>query len=155
LPYVRDFHLVADERDEVAIDAAAHDLAMIGLERIGGFFGAGVIDTWESLEGKLESTPQATQAEAAASNGGVILDVRNAAEWSEGHLPGALHIPLGELPGRLAEVPRESPVLVHCQGGGRSAIALSLLQAGGYGNARNLAPGFSGWIAAGLPVVRD
>lgn len=158
LPYDRDFYLVADERDEVAIDAAARDLAMIGLERIGGFFGTGVIDTWGALEGQLESTPQATLAEAAASNGaagGVILDVRNAAEWNEGHLPGALHIPLGELPGRLAEVTRESPVLVHCQGGGRSAIALSLLQARGYRNARNFAPGFSGWMAAGLPVVRD
>ena len=156
LPYDQAFYLVADERDEVAIDLAARDLTMIGLERIGGFFGPEVLDAWESREGGLEAAPQATLADTPAPNGaGTIIDVRNAAEWAEGHLPGARHIPLGELLDRIAEVPREGPVVLHCQGGGRSAIALSLLQARGFGNVRNLGPGFTGWRAAGLPVVRD
>jgi hydroxyacylglutathione hydrolase len=157
LPYDREFYLVADERDEAAIDAAARDLAMIGLERIGGFFGPEVLEAWAAREGRLETAAQATLDEVAEANGSgqVILDVRNAAEWTEGHLPGALHIPLGELPGRLAEVSRESPVVVHCQGGSRSAIAHSLLQAGGFRNVRNLGPGFAGWLSAGLPVARD
>jgi hydroxyacylglutathione hydrolase len=158
LPYDRDFYFVADDRDEAAIDLAARDLSMIGLERIGGFFGTGALASWEAREGRLETSPQATLAEAAGANGTggrAVLDVRNAAEWAEGHLPGALHVPLGVLLDHLDELPRDVPLVVHCQGGGRSAIALSLLQARGFRNARNLAPGFTGWAAAGLPVIRD
>ena len=156
LPYDRDFYLVADDRDELAIDLASRDLMMIGLERIGGFFGPDAFAAWETREGGLEAAPQATLADVPAANGaGTIIDVRNAVEWAEGHLPGARHIPLGELLDRLAEVPRKGPVVLHCQGGGRSAIALSLLQARGFTNVRNLGPGFTGWLAAGLPVVRE
>jgi hydroxyacylglutathione hydrolase len=158
LPYDREFYLMADERDDVAIDLAARDLTMIGLERVGGFFGPDVLAAWEAREGGLEATPQATLAELTGSNGSgaaLIVDVRNAAEWAEGHLPGARHIPLGELLDRIAEVPRDGPVVLHCQGGSRSGIALSLLQARGFGNVRNLGAGFTGWRTAGLPVVRD
>ena len=60
-----------------------------------------------------------------------MLDVRTAAEWSAGHLPGAVNIPLGELPSRVGELPRGRPLVVHCQAGGRAAIAASLLQRAG------------------------
>jgi len=158
LPYDRKFYLLADERDEVAIDLAARDLTMIGLERVGGFFGPDVLAAWDARDGGLEASPQATLAEVTGSKsdrGPAIIDVRNAAEWAEGHLPGARHIPLGELLDRIAEVPRDGPVVLHCQGGSRSAVALSLLQSRGFGNVRNLVPGFAGWQAAGLPVIRD
>jgi hydroxyacylglutathione hydrolase len=66
-----------------------------------------------------------------------------------------VNIPLGSLPGRLDEIPADRPVVLQCQGGGRSAIATSILQANGFSDAANLAGGFRAWKAAGLPVERD
>jgi hydroxyacylglutathione hydrolase len=157
VPYDREFYLIADERAAGGIDDAVRDLAMIGLERIAGFFGTDVAEAWEASEGSLESAPQigvAELAERSSVGGLVVIDVRNEAEWKEGHLPGARHIPLGYLPDRLDEVPHDVPVVLHCQTGSRSAIALSLLQACGWGNLINLPAGFAGWEKEGLPVQR-
>jgi hydroxyacylglutathione hydrolase len=81
-----------------------------------------------------------------------IIDVRNPDEWSKGHLPGARHIPLAALPDRLSELDRSTPIVLHCQGGGRSAIAASFLQSKGIANVSNLTGGYQGWLAAGHDV---
>jgi hydroxyacylglutathione hydrolase len=60
-----------------------------------------------------------------------ILDVRAADEWNDGHLPGAIHIPWHDLTTRMAELPRERDIWVHCAAGFRAAIAASLLQRAG------------------------
>ncbi|MGH7702506.1 MAG: MBL fold metallo-hydrolase [Gemmatimonadales bacterium] len=157
LPYDRDFYLIVDDNAPTAIDEAVRDLALIGLDRIGGFFGGEIIDTWAATEGALEVVPQITVAELAerSSVGGLtVVDVRNATEWEEGHLPGARHIPLGYVLDSLDQIPRDRPVVVHCQTGARSAIAVGLLQARGWRNAINFGAGFAGWQADGLPVER-
>lgn len=51
-----------------------------------------------------------------------VIDVRGHAEWEAGHLPDVENIPVGYLPERFDEVPRDQPVVVHCRSGGRSAI---------------------------------
>jgi hydroxyacylglutathione hydrolase len=84
-----------------------------------------------------------------------IVDVRAPDEWAAGHLPGALHIPLAALPDRLAEIDAGTPVVLHCKGGGRSAIAASFLAAHGYGDVANLTGGFDAWAAERLPVERE
>ena len=83
------------------------------------------------------------------------LDVRNATEYATGHLPGSLHIPVGYLPERLAEIPRDKPIVVQCQSGARSAIATSLLQKLGVSNVTDLLGGFVAWESAGHEVQRD
>jgi hydroxyacylglutathione hydrolase len=83
-----------------------------------------------------------------------VLDVRGAEEYAEGHIPWAVNIPLGELPRRQAELPRDTPVVVHCQSGYRSAVASSLLQVGGHGAVTDMRDGFAGWKSAGGPVER-
>jgi len=82
----------------------------------------------------------------------VVLDVRGRSEWDAGHMPGAVHIPLAELPARLPEIPAGRPIAVHCQGGGRSAIAASVLRAAGASPVANVTGGFEAWTAAGFPV---
>ncbi|GMA21355.1 rhodanese-like domain-containing protein [Arsenicicoccus piscis] len=84
----------------------------------------------------------------------VILDVRNQDEWDAGHAPGAVHIPLGELPDRLDEVPTDAGLAVTCRGGGRSSRAVAFLTGQGR-EVRNLVGGMSGWEQAGKPVVTD
>ena len=99
--------------------------------------------------------PQVSAAELRAqmARGAVaVIDVRGRAEWEAGHLPGVPNIPLGYLAQRLAEVPRDRPVVVQCQAGTRSAIAASVLQAHGLANVVNLSRGYQEWAAAGLPV---
>jgi hydroxyacylglutathione hydrolase len=64
-------------------------------------------------------------------------------------------VPLAELPDRIAELPTDRPIAVHCQGGGRSAIAASLLRANGVTEVANVTGGFGDWVKSGLPVDRD
>jgi hydroxyacylglutathione hydrolase len=66
-----------------------------------------------------------------------------------------VHLPLGSLPGRLDELPRDTPLVLQCQSGGRSSIASALLQANGFGNVTNLRGGIRGWREAGLPVDQE
>ena len=120
---------------------------MIGLDRVAGYFGSAVVEEWGAGHA-LESVPQMTPAalEEQLQKGDVmVLDVRGRQEWDAGHLPGATHIPLGYLRRRVTEVPRDRTVVVQCQGGGRSAIAASLLRALGFANIANLAGGIAAW----------
>ena len=85
--------------------------------------------------------------------GVVVLDVREPVEWHHGHIEGAVHIPLGLLPLRHAELP-EAQVLVVCRVGGRSAQAVMWLQQQGY-EAVNLDGGMLDWEAAGRAMVSE
>lgn len=85
--------------------------------------------------------------------GVTVLDVREPIEWVHGHIEGALHIPLGTLPVRVAELP-EGQILVVCKIGGRSAQAVMWLQQQGH-DVVNLDGGMLDWAAAGRPMVSD
>ena len=84
--------------------------------------------------------------------GAWVLDVRQPDEYEAGHVPGAHHIPLGELTTRHTEIPTDQEVYVVCGWGGRSAAATEALNGAGY-RAVNVAGGTQGWIEAGNPVV--
>ena len=83
-----------------------------------------------------------------------VLDVREDEEWEAGHVDGSLHIPLMDLPQRLDELPPDTPLVVVCRVGGRSAQATTWLVQQGY-DAANLEGGLFAWAAAGRAVVRD
>ena len=82
-----------------------------------------------------------------------VLDVREPVEWEHGHIEGAQHIPLRDLPARVAEVP-DAQTLVVCRVGARSAQATALLQAQGR-DALNLGGGMVDWSAAGRSMVSE
>jgi rhodanese-related sulfurtransferase len=82
----------------------------------------------------------------------VVLDVREPDEWEAGHVPGALHIPLAEVPTRLAEIPES--VVVICRSGARSARATNWLNQNGH-EAINLEGGMGAWQAAGREMVSE
>ena len=158
IPYDQEFYLIINDTCTHCVDEAVKDLAMIGLDQVAGYFGTEVLETWTTYGGELERVPQITSKELAPQlhTGEVaVLDVRGRAEWESGHLPGVQNVPVGYLTDRLDEIPRDKPVVVHCQGGARSAIAASLLRSKGLDNVINLVGGYADWQAAGNPTERQ
>lgn len=87
------------------------------------------------------------------AQGAPVLDVREDDEWAEGHVAGALHIPMGDLPQRLAEVPKDGPVFVFCRSGNRSGQTAEYLRGQGYA-AINVAGGMVEWEARDYAIER-
>lgn len=84
-----------------------------------------------------------------------LLDVREPDEWAAGHAPGAHHLPMMEVPARIAEIPVDGDVVVVCRSGGRSAQVVAYLQANGWNNAVNLDGGMQSWAATGRELVSE
>jgi hydroxyacylglutathione hydrolase len=155
IPFQRDFYLIAGDDGEAAIAEAARDLAMIGLDRVAGYFEPGVIDAWEKSGREVWTIAQMSPAEVArhlAAGDVAVLDVRGQSEWMTGHLPGVHNTPAGYIADNIGRLPTDRPLVLHCQGGGRSSIAASVLRARGVANVVNMSGGFAAWAAQGNPV---
>ena len=83
-----------------------------------------------------------------------VIDVREDFEFEAGHIPGAMWIPLGELPDRLDEVPTDEPVVMVCRSGNRSSQALKFLQDQGFENVHNMLGGMNDWTAMGYEIEK-
>jgi len=83
----------------------------------------------------------------------VVLDVRTAAEYDEGHISGALNRPVQELEGRLSELDSSAEYLVYCRTGNRSSVAVQLMKSAGFDKVYHMSRGITAWIGAGYPVV--
>jgi rhodanese-related sulfurtransferase len=83
----------------------------------------------------------------------VILDVRTDAEFSEGHIEGAINIPVGELEGRLGELDRDDEMLVYCRTGNRSRTAVGILEGNDFNKIYHMNNGITAWTSAGYPTV--
>lgn len=153
--YDVDIHLIAD--DERTVATAVRELAMIGLDRVTGWYATAVVTAWRDAGrhlGTIATLEPTALAPRLAAGDVTLVDVRNRSEWEAGHLPHALHIPLGHLAARLAEIPRDRPIVVQCQSGARSAIAASHLQRLGVVDVHDLLGGFQRWSAERREVVR-
>ncbi len=98
------------------------------------------------------STPEISVDELDRLRAGgavVVLDVREDWEYRRGHVPGALHIPLGQLTRRVAELPRTKPIAVICQSGNRSLGATDFLLANGFEGTASVAGGTGAWAWSG------
>jgi rhodanese-related sulfurtransferase len=84
----------------------------------------------------------------------VVLDVREDDEWVHGHIEGATHIPMGDVPARLDELPEGDPLYVTCRSSGRSARVAAWLNANGF-DAVVIAGGMGQWEALGRPMVSE
>lgn len=100
--------------------------------------------------------PQLTPAEAQKkqAQGAVIVDVRELSEWREGHIPGAVHIPLGALAARVQELDPAQEIVAVCRSGNRSMVAAKILGAAGFSHVSNLDGGMIAWSRQGLAVRR-
>lgn len=91
---------------------------------------------------------------SASETNKVILDVRQPDEFSEGHVPGAILIPLDQLPNRSQELNQTDPIYVICRSGNRSAQASKILADAGFKDIRNVQGGFISWTNAGYPSAK-
>ncbi len=153
LPYEVDILLVGDSSSN--IEEVRWALARVGHDRISGFL-LGGFNSWVAAGFEQEHLLQMSVQELseAVSTGATVLDVRSPAEWQAGHIASALHIPLGELPTRLEELPRLERLHVICGSGYRSSIACSLLQRADFPEIRNTLGGMAAWYAQRLQVVK-
>jgi rhodanese-related sulfurtransferase len=100
----------------------------------------------------MQNVPEVSVQDMPAD--AVILDVREDDEWTAGHVEGATHVPLGEVPQRLDELPDADPLYVICRSGNRSGRAVAWLGQQGIETV-NVAGGMRAWAASGRPMVAD
>lgn len=94
------------------------------------------------------------EAHARQAAGAVIVDVREPNEWREGHIAGALHLPLARIGQLGKQVAPEQEVILVCRSGNRSAAAAGALLQAGYADVSNLSGGMLAWQRRRLPVTR-
>jgi len=114
-----------------------------------------LLRTWLAHRDEMEAVPAREVLERARKGLVVVLDVRPADEFSAGHLPGAVNIPIHELEKRLKELPKRKEIIAYCRGPYclMSYDAVALLRERGL-KAKRLEAGLPEWRAAGLPVER-
>lgn len=104
--------------------------------------------------GEFSSEVSVDQVPRHVGEGALLLDVREPDEWTRGHAPQALHVPMSELGSRIGELPTDRPILAVCHGGGRSGRVTEALSQQGY-DVRNVSGGMAAWERAGMPVVDE
>ena len=146
--YDEPFILIANKSQ---LNDLTRKLMRIGMDNFHGYLDASQLAT--AFSGQLV-TAQMADLKAVNDHGtDDVIDLRGAAEYNSGHIPGAKHVFVGTLLQNLDEVPRNKPVIIHCQGGDRSAIAYSLLVKNGYSNVRNFSGGINEWVKEQQPLV--
>ena len=129
------------------MDDLTRKLMRIGLDNIHGFVDAAKIN--ELANGTLSTSKMVSISDVKANTTAQVIDLRGAAEYNSGHIAGATNVFVGTLLQNLAKVPKDKPVIIHCQGGDRAAIGYSLLVKEGYTNVSNYSPGINEWRTLG------
>jgi len=143
--------LVAEDRD--AMIEARVRLARVGMEEVDGYLEDGMT-AWFRERLPVDTVPQITVQDldrelTAGTDHIQLIDVRQPAEFEQGHIPHAMLKPLPKLTSMLDGLNQAGPVAVHCKSGYRSSIASSLLQRAGIGHVMNVIGGFDAWQACG------
>ena len=135
---------------------AALRLGRIGFDHVKGFLkdGMGALAERQDLVSATERvSPLMLAEELASGKPPLVIDIRTPREWGAKHLSGSVNLPLAHLQERMSEVPPDRRIAVHCAGGYRSSIAVSLLNQHGITNLIELAGGITAWEVAKLPVI--
>jgi glyoxylase-like metal-dependent hydrolase (beta-lactamase superfamily II)/rhodanese-related sulfurtransferase len=120
-------------------------LSRIGFDNVVGFLEGG-ISTWKNADKELEQIERISAKEMESrlkSRKILVVDVRRKSEFDSEHIVDALNIPLREINDHLAQLPKETPFIIHCAGGYRSMIAASILKQRGWNNFVDVAGGFN------------
>jgi hydroxyacylglutathione hydrolase len=147
--------LLGESEGEIARALGA--LSRLGLDDVPGYVvGSAAVRASGLPVGELPNVtaPELARRRAAEPDL-VVLDVREPFEWEEGHIAGARHVPMRQIPERADELPRDRPIALVCRGGPRSSLVGSLLLARGFTRLLNVWGGMTGWTEAELPLADD
>ena len=136
------------------IEDALLSLARIGIDEVGGVL-AGGMSAWREQGLPIARIGTASAAQAAEwrnERDVTILDVRDQGEWDEKHIPGALHLYVGEVEKNPPQLPQERCMVVHCSVGNRSGLAASILARLGFKRVYNMLGGIKAWQTLELPL---
>lgn len=136
-------------------EEAVMRLGRIGFDNVDGYLAGGMdaLRNHPELVHKIERvTAVALQELLHTNTPPTVVDVRSEKEWKTGHVAGSLNIPLNHLRERISEIAKDRAVVVHCEGGYRSAIAASLLAGAGRPDVYDMVGGFKAWSASRLGV---
>jgi hydroxyacylglutathione hydrolase len=160
----REIILVAEDPERA--EESRMRLARVGIEHIAGYLEGGV-SAWQRSGRAVTQFAQISAGELSqvleSDSGMQLIDVRRATEWDAGHIAQARLVPLNKLAALIGSdsgaakklfpnFDTDRPVVVHCQGGYRSAIAASLLERAGFSMVVNVIGGFDAWKLQNLPV---
>ncbi|MFN5906384.1 MAG: MBL fold metallo-hydrolase [Planctomyces sp.] len=145
--------VIGDDNEQEAVMR----LGRIGFDNVAGYLQDGMQALQQHPE-FVQTVPRITAAALARQQQHVptfVLDVRSEKEYAIVHLQGSSNVPLTHLRERLHQIPTDQPVVVHCEGGYRSAIACSILLQAGRTNVSDLVGGIKAWIATKLPTIPE
>lgn len=140
-PDQEDRSIVLLAADQEQAESLRDALVRIGIDRVEGFL--------TSLDGlRRDPVPSMQPSELDALDEAFVLDVRTANEYSAGHIPGATHVHVGRLRARLDSLPKDRTIVVHCEHGGRAAVAEGILRDAGFERVVDLAGSYAAWKEA-------
>lgn len=160
--YPPDMPIILLLADPAEYEKVVYSLARVGYDHVVGYLSEG-LDVWERMGLPLTAgdikdiEPQELHDLLLHGNGSrpVVVDVREPWEYQQGHVPGALLMPLGQLAMRLDELNPETPVAVICATGNRSQSAAALLGQKGFKTIYNVVGGTLSWMRSGLELERN
>ena len=142
--------LVLDHDEQ--LEKVVQYLWRVGMTHFAGYL-VGGMKAWDNAGFDLQEVPQMTVHELRQQRDGIqLLDVRTPSEWDDGHIPGARHMFVPDVPKHLDELDRSKPVVTYCDSGYRASLAASLLQREGFKCVYNVPGSWQAWTNAGYPV---
>lgn len=152
LTYDKPFYIIVDAN---SVEDVVRKGMRIGLDNIAGYMPS--VDAWTAAGNKLEEVPLIEHEELMERYNNadvVVVDVRGATDFNNGHIPGAINIHTGYVAQSAQELPSDKTIVLSCASGDRSNIAAGVLLRAGIKNVLNYPLGFSGWYAAKAPVEK-
>jgi len=152
--------MIPDIKQKILLvsEEGTEEQAMIRLSRVGYDHTIGYLDrgfnSWKYAHKEIDKVNRIDAKELGRKmdNSPIIIDVRKKSEYDAEHVIGALNIPLNQINQHLAELPKDKPFILHCEGGYRSMLAASILKARGWDNFVDVSDGFKGIKETNIPV---
>jgi len=147
LTYDEDFMILADDNQT---EELTRKLMRIGLDNLVGY-----ITSTDAYNGDLEKMNFVSMEETIEkqNKGTLVVDLRGASEYKEGHIEGAKNVYFGTIEDNLNMIPKDEEVIIHCQSGHRASIAYSVLVKNGYNNIVNFSGGINEWLSKNKQVA--